>query len=85
MGKCSLECGSGAACESEAGVGLVSACRASDFLAGPVACGSDLARSLIVHGEPPVFPAEEKVRIVLSILAGEVTVAEAARRPKLSE
>ena len=29
---------------------------------------------------PPVFPAEEKVRIVLSILAGEVTVAEAAPR-----
>jgi transposase len=28
---------------------------------------------------PPVFPAEEKVRIVLSILAGEITVAEAAR------
>ena len=24
----------------------------------------------------PVFPAEEKVRIVLSILAGEITVAE---------
>src|SRR5215213_1635318 len=34
---------------------------------------------------PPVFPAEEKVRIVLSILAGEVTVAEAARRGKVSE
>ena len=34
---------------------------------------------------PPVCPAEEKVRIVLSILAGEVTVAEAARRAKVSE
>jgi transposase len=34
---------------------------------------------------PPVFPAEEKVRIVLSILAGEMTVAEAARRAKVSE
>src|ERR687898_3510512 len=34
---------------------------------------------------PPVFPAEEKVRIVLLILAGEVTVAEAARRAKVSE
>ncbi len=34
---------------------------------------------------PPVFPAEEKVRIVLSILAGELTVAEAARRAKVSE
>jgi len=27
-----------------------------------------------------VFPVEEKVRVVLSILAGEVSVAEAARR-----
>ncbi len=34
---------------------------------------------------PPVFPAEEKVRVVLSILAGEITVAEAARRAKVSE
>jgi transposase len=34
---------------------------------------------------PPVFPAEEKVRIVLSILAGEITVADAARRAKVSE
>jgi transposase len=34
---------------------------------------------------PPVVPAEEKVRIVLSILAGEVSVAEAARRARVSE
>jgi transposase len=34
---------------------------------------------------PPVFPAEEKVRLVLSILAGEIAVAEAARRAKVSE
>lgn len=33
----------------------------------------------------PVFPVEDKVRIVLSILAREVTVAEAARRVKVSE
>jgi transposase len=33
----------------------------------------------------PVFPVEEKVWIVLSILAGEVGVAEAARRVKVSE
>jgi len=33
-----------------------SACRASDFLAGPVVCGSDLARSLIVHGETAGVP-----------------------------
>ncbi|MFD5087546.1 transposase [Kitasatospora sp. NPDC058406] len=34
---------------------------------------------------PPVLPPEKKVRIVLSILAGEMTVAEAARRVKVSE
>ena len=34
---------------------------------------------------PPVVPAEEKVRIVLSVLAGEVTATEAARRAKVSE
>ncbi|WP_241251359.1 hypothetical protein [Candidatus Protofrankia californiensis] len=33
---------------------------------------------------PPVFPAENKIRIVLSVLAGEVTIAEAARRNKVS-
>jgi hypothetical protein len=34
---------------------------------------------------PPALPPEKKVRIVLSILAGEMTVAEAARRAKVSE
>lgn len=34
---------------------------------------------------PPVFSAEDKIRIVLSVLAGEMTVAEAARRNKVSE
>jgi transposase len=34
---------------------------------------------------PPVFPAEDKVRIVLSVLAGEMSTAEAARRNKVSE
>jgi transposase len=34
---------------------------------------------------PAAVPAEEKVRIVLSVLAGEVTVAEAAWRAKVSE
>jgi transposase len=33
---------------------------------------------------PPVFPVEEKVRVVLSILAGEMSVVEAARRSKVS-
>ena len=35
--------------------------------------------------KPPVFPAEDKVWTVLSILAGKITVAEAARRAKVSE
>lgn len=34
---------------------------------------------------PPTIPAEKKVRIVLSVLAGEVSVAEAARREQVSE
>ena len=34
---------------------------------------------------PPVVPAEKKVRIVLSVLAGEVSIAEAARRERVSE
>lgn len=34
---------------------------------------------------PPVVPAETKLRIVLSVLAGEVSMAEAARREKVSE
>ena len=36
-------------------------------------------------GRPPVFPAEQKARIVLSVIAGELTIAEAARREKVSE
>ncbi|OKL50981.1 transposase, partial [Bowdeniella nasicola] len=35
-------------------------------------------------GRPPVFSPETKTRIVLSVLAGEVTVAEAARKEKVS-
>lgn len=34
---------------------------------------------------PPAVPPEEKVRLVLSVLAGEMTIAEAARRGKVSE
>ncbi|MBM9461785.1 helix-turn-helix domain-containing protein [Nocardioides sp. zg-536] len=36
-------------------------------------------------GRPPVIPADKKLRIVLSVLAGEMTIAEAARREKISE
>ena len=36
-------------------------------------------------GRPPVIPVEQKARIVLSVLAGELTIAEAARREKVSE
>jgi transposase len=34
-------------------------------------------------GRPPSIPVEKKTRIVL--LAGEITIAEAARREKVSE
>jgi len=36
-------------------------------------------------GRPPVIPSEKKIRIVLSILAGEISLAEATRREKVSE
>ena len=36
-------------------------------------------------GRPPVIPAERKTRIVLSVLAGEMAMAEAARREKVNE
>jgi transposase len=34
---------------------------------------------------PTALPMEEKVRIVLAVLAGELTVAQAARQSKVSE
>mgnify|MGYP000261038882 FL=1 len=34
---------------------------------------------------PPTILAEKKLRIVLSVLQGEITIAEAARREKVSE
>jgi len=36
-------------------------------------------------GRPPSIPAEKKIRIVLSVLAGEMSIAEAARKEKVSE
>ncbi|WP_083289428.1 helix-turn-helix domain-containing protein [Arthrobacter sp. HMSC08H08] len=36
-------------------------------------------------GRPPSIPAEEKTRIVLSVLAGEMSIAEAARKERVSE
>jgi len=36
-------------------------------------------------GRPPQIPVEKKTRIVLAILAGEVSIAEASRREKVSE
>lgn len=36
-------------------------------------------------GRPPQIPMEKKTRTVLSVLAGEVSIAEAARREKISE
>jgi len=34
---------------------------------------------------PPQFPVEDKLRIVLSVMSGEMTIVEAARRNKVSE
>ena len=34
---------------------------------------------------PPVFPVEDKFRLVLAVISGEMTIAEAARRGKASE
>ncbi len=36
-------------------------------------------------GRSPEIPAEEEVRIMLSVMAGEVSIAEVARREKCSE
>ena len=36
-------------------------------------------------GRPPMIPPEKKTRIVLAILAGEMSMAEAARKEKVSE
>ena len=36
-------------------------------------------------GRPPSIPAEKKTRIVLGVLAGEMSIAEAARKEKVSE
>jgi transposase len=36
-------------------------------------------------GRPPVFSAEVKTRIVLSVLSGETTTAQAARKEQVSE
>ena len=36
-------------------------------------------------GRPPSIPAEKKTRIVLSVLAGEMSIAEAARKEEVSE
>ena len=36
-------------------------------------------------GRPPLISPDKKFRIVMSILTGEVTIAEAARREKISQ
>jgi transposase len=36
-------------------------------------------------GRPPLIPPEKKTRIVLAILSGEMSMAEAARKEKVSE
>jgi transposase-like protein len=36
-------------------------------------------------GRPPVIPPERKTRIVRAVLAGEISIAEAARKEQVSE
>ena len=36
-------------------------------------------------GRPSAIPTEEKVRLVLSVISGEMTLAQAARHGKVSE
>lgn len=36
-------------------------------------------------GRPPMIPPEKKTRIVLAILSGEMSIAEAARKERVSE
>ena len=36
-------------------------------------------------GRPPVVPTEDKLRLVLSVISGEMTIAQAARHGKVSE
>lgn len=36
-------------------------------------------------GRPPALPVEEKLRIVLAILSGKATIAQAAREHQISE
>jgi transposase len=36
-------------------------------------------------GRPPVFSVEDKFRLVLAVVSGELTIVEAARRGKASE
>ena len=36
-------------------------------------------------GRPSAIPTEEKLRLVLSVISGEMTIAQAARHGKVSE
>jgi transposase len=49
-----------------------------------VADATPQLKGLNVVSRPPTIPAEKKLRIVLAVLQGEISVAEAARREKVS-
>jgi transposase len=49
-----------------------------------VADATLLLKSLVLVSRPPLIPAEKKFCIVVALLQGEVSVAEAARREKVS-
>src|SRR5512133_3723571 len=65
--------------------GSALACRESRFLRPPGCLGSLDRWRLAAMARPPKFGSEEKLRVVLSVLRGEVGVAETARRERVSE
>ena len=40
---------------------------------------------LLIMGRFPSISVEEKIRVVLAVLSGEVSIAEAVRKEKVSE
>jgi transposase len=58
---------------------------ASDFVAEELDDPLSMEARQIHDGQTTCDPSGQEVRIVLSVLAGEVTIAEAAKRQKISE
>ena len=60
-----------------------SVCPASRNLAGRLVSGSEWREPVVTR--PSVFSVEDKYRLVVAVISGEMSVAEAARRGKASE